>query len=238
MKSTPCCLVGTVLLGSAAFLHAAPVPIGGPIAGSGNGLNSKWVQVDFSINPNSLAEAKTVLNLGPGDAGYLGTSLFVAPRIDYADGNGYGGVTPDVYEAIPFGPADTTFGVRFQGFLNVTTPGDYIFSGRHDDGMELVVGGESLIVFPSDTAPTTTSSSLVTLGAGLYPIEFVGWEQGGVFIAELSWALGTGAPQVIPQAVLFTHSGVIPEASTWMGAAATLGMMGVGVWRRRVAAAA
>jgi hypothetical protein len=225
--------LGFALVTAGIGLQAAPTPVSGPLAGTGDGLNSKWVQVDFSINPNSLAEAKSVLNLGSGDLGYITTSLFVAPQVDYADGLGYGGVTPDVYEAIPFGPADATFAVRFTGYLNVTTPGDYLFSARHDDGLELVVGGETLIAFPTDTSPTTTTSALVTLAAGLYPIEYTGWEQGGAFIGELSWALGSGAPNVIPQSLLFTDSGIIPEASTWVAAGMTVGMLGLGALRRR-----
>lgn len=242
-----------VLFAAASILPAVyggPTPAAGPRNTPGNGLYSRWVNVEFSINPNSLAEARAVLTLQPGDEGYISEAAGLTWMIDYADDFGYGGNSPDEFMVVPFGldndTGDHTFAVEYSGYLNVFESGFYAFDVRHDDGFSFTLGGELISEFPFDTGPRFTTSDPVFLAAGMYPFSFIGWEQGGAFINELSWAyfgdgeLGDPFPQpgptaytVIPTAAYFTSLGIVPEASTWVAMVTTASLVGGMAWRRR-----
>jgi hypothetical protein len=188
-----------------------PVPVGPPLAGSGNGLNSHWVNTSFS--PHSIADAIAALALEPGDAGFEASFDGVDPYIDHTD-SALPGFVAGGELASPFG-ADDNFAVRFSGFLNIVTGGTYTFRSYTDDGFRLTIGGEVVSQFDGDRGPDFTDGTVV-LGPGLYAIEFIGWEQGGIWVDELTWLMPGGAGFVRPDSEVFFTSapGAVPEPGT------------------------
>lgn len=211
-----CCAVA--LSGLASSAGAVPIPIGPPLpAGSGDGLNSLWVQVDVANKPDTIAEALAVLAAGSGGPGFIAA---FSPQVDVINFGGnvavpqFGGTPPVVNNPVDLanGPgSDPRFAVHYFGFLNITTAGNYLFGAGHDDGVRLTVGGEVLIDFPFNTPPVGTFSPVVFLGLGIYDLSYVSWEQGGQFLNQLVWQ-GPGIPfGLVPEGSLFS---VVPEPST------------------------
>ena len=232
-------LAAVVMLGLAGTAaHAAPVAVGPALGGDGDGINTLWVRT--AVSPHSIADAISVL-------ASAGESVsFSAPQIDFRDFSGgteTAGIEslsdlPDPFTNIEGGVAqdDPIFAVRYSGFLNVAVSGDYSFRAITDDGFSLVLGGEQISAFDGDRSPAATDVSL-TLDAGLYSLEMIGWEQVGQFVDELSWlrpgesdfavigtaaggrALFTTAPSAVP----------VPAALPLLGSA----LVGLGLLRRR-----
>jgi PA14 domain len=173
------------LLGALITVNAFAVPaaIGPAESGPGDGLRARWVNTDFS--PHSIADTVSALALGPGDAGYVGEAIGITPWIDYEDGDYLGELFTGSDLPLPFG-SDDNFAVTYSGFINITQAGTYTFRSFSDDGFRLTIGGEVVSLFDGDRSPDATVDS-VTLGAGLYSFEFIGWEQFGLFVNELAW---------------------------------------------------
>ncbi|GEM_PF-4441171 len=190
---------------------AAPVSIGGPLAGPGDGVNSKWVNLTYS--PHNVDAAIGGLNLNPGDAGYISEVNQVVNAIDFSD-SGYQGFVPGV-SMDPLTP-DDSFAVRYYGYLNITNSDLYTFNAYTDDGFRLNIGGEMVGQYYGDRSPGSTVFS-VNLAAGLYAFEMIGWEQGGVFVNELTWR-GSNANlfSLVDSDVLFTQAPgePVPEPAT------------------------
>ncbi|MGE0861118.1 MAG: PA14 domain-containing protein [Gammaproteobacteria bacterium] len=168
--------------------QAAPVATSGPVAGDGDGLTAFWVSTGVSLG--SVASALEALANGTSET----VVEQLAPYIDYrdfVDGTQGEHSGPDL--ADPFSPiiegqsaGEAIFAVRFSGFLNVLASGDYAFRSLSDDGFRLTLGGEVISVFDGNRSPDVNQVEL-NLEAGLYSIEFIGWEQGGQFVNELAW---------------------------------------------------
>lgn len=198
--------------------QAAPAPTGPAVAGSGDGLTATWVD---SGSVHSLGDAIAAWS-NPAFARFTET----VPYINHNDGccgMHFGGTLLQ--------PAfDDSFVVRYIGFLNVVADGTYTFRAYTDDGFELMLGGESVMSYTTDRGPGDSVAS-VTLGAGLYALDFLVWEQGGAFVSELDWILpGQTDYALVPQSVLFTAapSGPsVPEPGTLalLGAAAVVGSL-------------
>ena len=207
-----------------ALVSAVPVPVSGPLAGPGNGLNFRAVQFSPSIVHN-IAQAEAALALNPGDPNYVGELNSSVNHIDVADGD-YGGEITASHDAAPFGPGDPLFAVRFSGFLNVLEAGNYVFRSYTDDGFQLTLGGEEISAFDADRAPATSLSPVVALVPGLYEIDFVSWEQGGLFVNELSWQTPGATSFSVPDSQVFFRSAgtQVPDGGT---TAALLGCTGI-----------
>jgi hypothetical protein len=228
-------LTALVMLGMVATTaEAAPVATGPALAGDGDGVNTFWVRA--SESPTNVASAQAVL------ASSAESVSFVAPYIDFRDFSaGTTGVSaatdlPDPFTHIVDNVAqdDPIFAVRYSGFLNVATSGDYNFRFHTDDGFSFVLGGEQVAVFDGNRGPDS-SFLTINLRAGLYSLEMIGWEQGGQFVDELSWMRpGDADYAVIGSAAggkaLFTTAAVpVPTTLPLLGSA----LAGLGLLCRR-----
>ena len=195
---------------------AVPVPVGPPLAASGNGLDSRWVQVDVANKPDTIAEALAVLAQGAAHPGFIAEINNVSSVINYNDplhaGARFGGTPVPTNNPVDVAsPGDPRFAVEHRGFLNIVNAGNYQFALGHDDGARLTLGGDIIIDFPVNTAPRGTFSPILNLGPGLYAISMVSWEQGGQFLNQLVWTnTPTGAVALVPESVLFR----VPEPTT------------------------
>ena len=225
----------TLFLGSLAtvvFASAVPVPVAGPVAGPGDGLNFRAVQFNPSIVHNILG-AEAALGWDPSDPRYVSEVSGVLNRIDMADGN-YVGENTSAHDAVPFAGADPLFAIRYSGFLNVVEPGPYVFSSFTDDGFKLTLGGQVISAFNADRSPGTSTTPSILLAAGLYEIEFIGWEQGETFVNELAWLTpnATGG-MIVPDSTVFFRNVPVPDAGS---TSALLGfaIIGLAYFRRNI----
>lgn len=158
-------LLGALALASA---HAAPTPIVPPPA-LVDGFKVEWVQVDAS--PHSIPDALNAFN-GTGGFNVLNRATQFMDFVDLQDAD------------VPFAGADPLFAVRVSGFITLQA-GRYSFLSFHDDGLRLIVGGDEVITFNSDTSNVQTDSAFFDLAAGVYEYEAISWEQGGAFNLQL-----------------------------------------------------
>jgi hypothetical protein len=199
------------LLGLSTLSNAAPISIGGPVSMLGDGVNSRWVNTSYS--PHNVDAAISALSLNPGNAGYVSEVNDVVLDIDFADSNYPGrvaGFNPD-----PLTP-DNNFAVRYSGYINIAASDNYTFNAFTDDGFRLTIGGEMISQYYGDRSPGNTTTTIY-LDAGFYTFEMIGWEQGGVFVNELSWRdSSTESWSLVTSDVLFTGvpSTPVPEPST------------------------
>lgn len=203
---------GLLLAAAALSASAAPVPEASPPA-LVSGFQLDWVQVD--VAPHSIADALNAL-AGTGGFTIQAAASETRETIALNDGN------------VPFGGSDPFMAVRISGYIQLEA-GTYQFGAYHDDGIRLVIGGENVIEFPTDTSPTTTLSASYTLPAGVYSFEAIGWEQGGQFVYSVgTWNAGTSAIELLSG----SHVAAVPEpgaAALWL---AGLGLL-AGVARRQ-----
>lgn len=191
---------------------AVPVPVASPPP-LASGFQVDWVQTDRS--PHSIANAIDALN-GTNGFNTLASTTEYRNIINLLDGDD------------PFAGGDPIFAVRVSGFINVSTTGDYMFIGIHDDGLLVRVGGEDVIVFDADTGIRETDSLVYTLAAGIYSFEAISWEQGGVFNLDLGW----DQPNIPRAYIAGQHDATaIPEplSLALFGA----GLLGLAVTRRK-----
>ncbi|MBI5619220.1 MAG: VPLPA-CTERM sorting domain-containing protein [Gammaproteobacteria bacterium] len=174
------------LAANAAALEILP-DAGPAVSFDGDGLIARFVQTDPNVfNPHSVADAIAVLTQGLGAVSEIAQ---LAPYVDFRDTNdGFGGASPgtDIVDPLAVQGFDH-YAASYTGFLNVTQGGDYAFRLYGDDGFRFTLGGTPVFEFPTDTGAVTTTSTPVTLHAGLYSFALVSWEQGGVFVNEFSW---------------------------------------------------
>ncbi|SMD18546.1 immunoglobulin domain-containing protein, partial [Pedobacter nyackensis] len=111
--------------------------------------------------------------------------------------------------------ASTAYGVKYKGFINITTAGNYTFYTNSKDGSTLSVDGSLLISNDGSHALTEVASTAVSLSAGYHAIT-VNYFNGSVGTAALtvSYSGPSIAKQAIPASVLF-YAGGTPPALTY-----------------------
>ena len=206
---------------------AVPVAIGGPLSGPGDGLNSRWVNTNYA--PHNVDQAIGALGLNSGDTGYVSEVNQVVSAIDFSDRNLNGWVSGYTYD--PMSP-DDNFAVGYSGYINITQSDTYTFRSYTDDGFRLSIGGEMTFQYYGDRAPGTSTTSLF-LDAGLYDFTFIGWEQGGAFVNELTWHdSSTTTWSLVDSENLFTsYNNPVPEPGTIL--LFSTGLMGLIFYRRK-----
>jgi hypothetical protein len=96
------------------------------------------------------------------------------------------------------------FSVRWTGQVQAPVSGSYRFTTIADDGVRLWVNGQQVVNNWTDQNATTTTSSAVSLTAGVkYTITLEYYEHTGQATARLQWSYPGQSTQVIPQSRLF-----------------------------------
>ncbi len=173
-------VAGAAFFASSAW--AGPIALDASYYGVDSGLDSRWVNTSYS--PHSVGQAAAAMSLGVGDVGYESEANLVVDYIDFADGSYLNAVTPS-YLNSPLG-ADDDFAVEYSGYIDIGISDTYSFRSYTDDGFQLSIGGDVVSQYTIDRPPGVTTDS-VYLASGLYEFSFLGWEQGGAFVNELTW---------------------------------------------------
>ncbi|WP_299637130.1 PA14 domain-containing protein, partial [uncultured Tenacibaculum sp.] len=98
-----------------------------------------------------------------------------------------------------------SFGLRFKGFINITTAGTYTFYTTSDDGSKLFINGSEIVDNDGDH-PAQIRSGNVFLAVGLHEIEVLFYENGGLESLEVQYELpGTISLQDVPFTNLYCN---------------------------------
>jgi PA14 domain len=166
--------------------QAAPIRVSPDPSSLESGLEALWV--DVSTSPHSITDAENAL-IGAGGFTIVNSVDQVVGSIDVDDSVL---AKQDPLTAL----GDDNFAVNYTGYLRIDTDGNYQFRMTHDDGIRVVLGGETIIDFPTDTSPIDSDSAILALAAGYYTINIIGWEQGGQFVNRFS-LLTLGGPTLV-----------------------------------------
>ncbi|MBX3460327.1 MAG: IPT/TIG domain-containing protein [Planctomycetes bacterium] len=102
---------------------------------------------------------------------------------------------------LPF-PAET-FVIEWFSSLMIELEGDYVFTGRTDDGMRLWLNGELIIDANRLQAPAENSSAKVHLKPGVYPLRMQYFENNQHEVCVLEWrATDADNNVVLPRAAI------------------------------------
>ncbi len=112
------------------------------------------------------------------------------------------GTTPNVDLAMR--NVNDNFGVLWEGYINIATPGSYTFETISDDGSKLYfnstysAGAAALVNNDGLHAPASATGTVSIPSAGLYPIAITYFEQGGGETMQVYWSGPGIARQLIP----------------------------------------
>jgi hypothetical protein len=114
------------------------------------------------------------------------------------------GTTSNFTLAVPGRATNDYFGLKFDGYLSITSPGVYTFSVASDEGSRLWIGAFNVVTNDGDHANTERSGA-IGLKAGLHPIRASYYEKTGSQSLTVNYnAADLGmAKQVIPPGVLW-----------------------------------
>ncbi|HRD96111.1 MAG TPA: PA14 domain-containing protein, partial [Rubrivivax sp.] len=180
-RSTLPALLGAMLLSVSTAGQALPTPTT-PDPAVLPGIQGHWV--DVTTSPHSIGDADNAL-IGAG--GFTIARSFDLIHSVINIGDCCSAASLDPLSAL----GDDNFAVRYTGYLRIETRGSYRFRMYHDDGIRVILGGETIILYPTDTSPTDSDSLAYDLDAGYYALDIVGWEQGGNFVNRFQVAQGT-----------------------------------------------
>jgi predicted phage baseplate assembly protein len=103
-----------------------------------------------------------------------------------------------------------TFSVRWTGWVQAPSSGNYSFHTSSDDGVRLWINNQLIIDNWIDQAETPKDSDTITLTAGQkYDIKLEYYENGGAAVIKLLWTPPESVKQIIPQERLYPSPGYI-----------------------------
>jgi hypothetical protein len=96
-----------------------------------------------------------------------------------------------------------TFSVRWIGQVQPGYSETYTFHTLSDDGVRLIVNGQTIIDNFTDHAPTDDFGSIALVAGQKYDIRMEFYENGGGAVARLFWASDSVEEEIVPQDRLF-----------------------------------
>lgn len=96
---------------------------------------------------------------------------------------------------------ETNYAIKFSGYVNIPTTGNYTFYTASDDGSKLYINGfaeSNLVVNNNYLQGTTERSGTITLAKGRYPIYVTFFQQGGGQTLSASFAGPGFAKRLMP----------------------------------------
>lgn len=105
--------------------------------------------------------------------------------------------------AVPAGVTAPSFGMQYNGYINIPETGIYSFYLLVDDGGVLTIGNKEVVNNDGQHAPLEKSGQ-IALKKGLHPFKLSFIEGGGGFTLQLKYSKGAGAPITIPDS-FFKH---------------------------------
>ena len=177
-------------------------------------FQNQGLLADFYTSAASYAPASYV-NLSTLNSTVTnGTPVLAVPTtmngkatLNYSNANGttspFNLVNSATTAAYGFSPA-TDYGVVFNGYIYLATPGQYSFSTYSDDGSALWIGGQNVAVVNNnlDQAEALRTGIYENTAPGWYPIT-IGYYQGtGNEVMEAEYTTPNGVTQDIPNSVL------------------------------------
>jgi len=97
-----------------------------------------------------------------------------------------------------------TFSVRWTGEIQAEFTETYTFRTLSDDGIRLVVNGQTLIDALVNQAATSYTGSIDLVAGEKVEIELSYFENAGLAAAQLFWSSASQAEQIVPAAALFS----------------------------------
>lgn len=97
---------------------------------------------------------------------------------------------------------DAGFALTFEGFIEIDSPGEYLFSTQSDDGSQLFINGQ-LIVDNDGNHGVLEEMGTVTLTAGRHPLLVTFYNNGGGFWLDTFYKGPGLVKQIIPADRLF-----------------------------------
>jgi beta-glucosidase len=201
--------------GNGGSSHLTPYYTVSPLDGIESKLAGTGVVINFAHGHSSggggySAIPSSVLKDPNGNQGlrgqYFNNKTLTAPptvtRVDLGVNFDWGGGSPAT------GITADNFSVRWTGTLTPTQTGDYQIGVTTDDGGRLYLDSVKIVDIWSDHA-ATTSVVTKTLTAGVaYSIAFEFYENGGLAVAKLVWAVPGGADWITEAATAAAASDV------------------------------
>ena len=197
------------------IINGRNLAMGGPdnIVGSANAGATNAADLKFSVRSLDYGTSPTVTgNLGGNQAQAAGATLLPQDNTSNSNTRALGNfLDQDAASAIvqtgTTSGAGTAVGtetglgkttdaiIRMTGFVYLER-GNYDFRVTADDGFRLKVGGETLLEFDGNQAPTTRNYYNVAVSdliSGLTSIELLYWEQGGNANLQFQFKLSSSA---------------------------------------------
>ncbi len=106
---------------------------------------------------------------------------------------------------------NTNYSVRWTGEVQAQFTEPYTFYTDSDDGIQVILNGQTIISDYVLHSPTVDTSATINLVAGQsYTIEVDYFQNSGGAVASLSWSSPSTPEEIIPQSQLY--SGLVPAA--------------------------
>jgi hypothetical protein len=157
------------------------------------------------LEERTLLSTTPVIGSGNGLVGtYFHNENLTAPQVTRVDPTinfNWGWQT-----APAAGMPNVQWSVRWTGQVQAEYSQTYTFSTVSDDGIKLIVNGQTLINDWTDHAPRTDSGSINLVAGQKYAIEVDYYQDLGGATAQLFWSSPSTAREIVPQSQLYASN--------------------------------